>query len=261
MVSDCIIEDFILMKIGNILLFVVIVFLIDFFINRVKEDVFLDIIGLGDEDVLIIFEVFGILKDSIINIVDIFVFLVNNDSFLVKFNVVVDEVVQIIDFFIFEVEIFLVIEKNVIIILDIIIVIEEKIIEIDLIFLEDDFNVVFKLIDFDEEKFIIVFEFIIIVERDKDNLEDISLIDEEFTEEINVWIEREIVNEVEKYFVLLSVVEFRYDFIVFVFVATNIKEDLFIMIKEDLFENNRMEFVSKDIEVFLGIIFDLDVLN
>ncbi|XP_008507272.1 calcium-binding and spermatid-specific protein 1 isoform X1 [Equus przewalskii] len=261
MASDCITEDFISMKIGNISSPVATVSLIDFSTNRAKEDVFLDTIGSGDEDVSTTSEVSGTLKDSTTNTADTPALPANNDSSSVKSNVAADEAVQITDSSIPEAEISPATEKNVTTIPDITTVTEEKITEIDLILPEDDPNVVPKLTDSDEEKFITVFELTTTVERDKDNPEDIPLTDEESTEEINVWTEREIANEAEKYPVLLSAVESRYDFIVPASVATNIKEDSSTMTKEDLSENNRMESVSKDTEAFSGTTPDLDVPN
>lgn len=52
-----------------------------------------------------------------------------------------------------------------------------------------------KLTDSDEEKFITVFELTTTAERDKDNPEDILLTDEESTDGVSVWMERDMANE------------------------------------------------------------------
>lgn len=109
-----------------------------------------------------------------------------------------------------------------------------------------------KLTDSDEEKFIAVFELTITGEREKDNPEDILLTDEESTDGVSVWMERDMINEAESHPVFLTAVESRYDFFIPASVAMNRMEDSPTMTKEDLSENNRTESVTKDTEALSG---------
>ncbi|XP_032256390.1 calcium-binding and spermatid-specific protein 1 [Phoca vitulina] len=254
MANDSITENLIPVKIGNISSPSATVSLIDFSTNMAKEDILLDTTDPGNEDVSITSEVSGTLKGGTASIADTPTLPakkdesdVNNYSSSVKSNVTADEAVQITNSSIPEAEISPATEKN-FTIPDITALTEEKITEIDLSLPEDDPNAVPKLTDSDEEKFITVFELTTTVERDKDNAEDILLTDEESTDEVNVWMEKNTTNEAENDPVLLTAVESRYDFVVPTSVAMNLTENSSTLTKGDLSENNTMESVIKDSE-------------
>lgn len=185
MTNGSITENFMPMKTGNISSPAPIS-LIDFYTDMAKEDILLDTIDPGYEDVSLTPEVSGTLKESTASIADTPILPatmgepgINNYGSTVKFNVTADEAVDITDSSIPEAEIAPATEKNFTTVPDIITLTEEKITEIDLILPENDPNAVPKLTDSDEEKFIAVFELTITGEREKDNPEDILLTDEE----------------------------------------------------------------------------------
>jgi hypothetical protein len=184
---------------------------------------------------------------------------VSNYSSSVKFKVPADGNAHITDSSVPEAEITPTTERNLTTIPDITALTEEKITEIDLILPENDPNVVPKLTDSDEEKFITVFELTTTAERDKDNPEDALLTDEESTDEVSVWMERDMANEEESHSVLLTAVESRYDFVIPASVTMNLTEDL--LTEEDLPENNRMESVTKNTDELSGTTPDLDAFS
>ncbi|XP_008585312.1 PREDICTED: calcium-binding and spermatid-specific protein 1 [Galeopterus variegatus] len=248
--NDSITKNFIPVKTGNISSPVATVSLIDFSSNIAKEDILLAMIDTGDEDISIISEVSGPLKDSTAfpgkkGGAD-----VNNRNSSVKSNVPADEAVQ--DSFIPEADISPSTKENFATILDITTLKEEKITEIDLLVSENEPDTVAKLTDSDEEKFITVFELTTSAEKDKDNPEDTLLTDEESTDGVNVWMERDIANETETHSVLLTAIESRYDFIVPATVAMNLVEESSTKTTEDLSENNTKESISMVTESFSG---------
>lgn len=267
MANDSITGNLIPVKIGNISSPGATVSLIDFSTNMAREDILLDTTDPGDENVSITSEVSGTLKEGTASTADTPTLPakkdgpdVNNYSSSAKSNDTADEAVQITNSSIPKAEISPVTEKN-FTIPDITALTEEKIPEIDLSLPEDDPNAVPKLTDSDEEKFITVFELTTTVERDKDNPEDILLIDEESMDEVNVWMEKDSTNEAENHPILLTAVESRYDFVVPTSVAMNLTENSSTMTKEDLSENNTMESVTKESEPLSETTPDPDTLN
>ncbi|KAM9237380.1 calcium-binding and spermatid-specific protein 1 [Dugong dugon] len=246
--DDSITKNFISAKIGNISSPLATVSLIDFSTN-LAEDSLLDSICPGDKDVSITSEVSGTLKKSTMCIADTPTpsgkkdapDVINSNS-SDKSNA--DEVVQLTNSSISEVEISSSTE-NITTIPDITALAEKKITEIDLILSEEDPDAVAKLTDSEEENFITVFELTTSAEGDKDNPEDIPLMDEESIDEVNVWMERESPNEAETHSILLTAVESRYDFIVPTSVAMNLEDDLPTTTMKDLSENDRTESVTK----------------
>ncbi|KAM9742699.1 calcium-binding and spermatid-specific protein 1 [Dama dama] len=263
--NESITENFLPVKIGNISSTDA-VSLIDFSTDIAKEDILLDTIDPGDEDVSLTSEVSGTPKESTAGIADTPILPttmgksdVSNYSSSAKFKVAADGNARDTESSVPEAEITPATEKNLTTIPDIIDLTEEKITEIDLILPENDPNVVPKLIDSDEEKFITVFELTTTAERDKDNPEDTLLTDEESTDGVSVWMDRDMANEEESHSVLLTAVESRYDFVIPVSVAMNLTEDS--LTEEDLPENNRMESVTKNTDELLGTTPDLDTFN
>ncbi|CAN0478694.1 unnamed protein product [Rangifer tarandus platyrhynchus] len=262
--NESITENFLPVKIGNISSTDA-VSLIDFSTDIAKEDILLDTIDPGDEDVLLTSEVSGTPKESTADIADTPILPttmgksdVNNYSSSAKFKVAADGNAHITESSVPEAEITPATEKNLTTIPDISDLTEEKITEIDLILPENDPNVVPKLTDSDEEKFITVFELTTTAERDKDNPEDTLLTDEESTDGVSVWMERDMANEEESHSVLLTAVESRYDFVIPASVAMNLMEG---SLTEDLPANNRMESVTKNTDELLGTTPDLDTFN
>lgn len=267
MANGSITENSMPVKIGNIPPPTA-VSLIDFSTNTAKDDILLDTIDLGDEDVSLTSRASGTLKGSTASTDETSVLPakmgepdINNCSSSIKSNDTADETVPVTDSYIPEGEISPAAEKQFATIPDIIALTEEKRTEIDLILPEDDPSAVPKLSDSDEEKFITVFELTTTVERDKDNAEDILLTDEESTDGGNVWMERDTATEAENQSILLTAVESRYGFVVPASVAMNFMEDSCTMTKEDSSENNRMESVTKDTEALSGTTPDPDTLT
>ena len=263
--NESITENFLPVKIGNISSTDAIS-LIDFSTDIAKEDILLDTIDPGDEDMSLTSKVSGTPKESTDGIADTPILLttmgksnVSNYSSSAKFKVAADGNAHITESSVPEAEITPATEKNLTTIPDIIDLTEEKITEIDLILPENDPNVVPKLTDSDEEKFITVFELTTTAERDKDNPEDTLLTDEESTDGVSVWMESDMANEEESHSVLLTAVESRYDFVIPASVAMNLMEDS--LTGEDLPENNRMESVTKNTDELLGTTPDLDTFN
>ena len=262
--NESITENFLPVKVGNISSTDA-VSLIDFSTDIAKEDILLDTIDPGDEDVSLTSKVSGTPKENTDGIADTPILPttmgesnVSNYSSSAKFKVAADGNAHITESSVPEAEITPATEKNLSTIPDIIDLTEEKITEIDLILPENDPNVVPKLTDSDEEKFTTVFELTTTAERDKDNPEDTLLTDEESTDGVSVWMERDMANEEESHSVLLTAVESRYDFIITASVAMNLMEDS--LTGEDLPEN-RMESVTKNTDELLGTTPDLDTFN
>ncbi|KAF4013040.1 hypothetical protein G4228_004476 [Cervus hanglu yarkandensis] len=263
--NESITENFLPVKIGNISSTDA-VSLIDFSTDIAKADILLDTIDPGDEDVSLTSEASGTPKESTAGIADTPILPttmgksdVSNYSSSAKFKVAADGNAHITESSVPEAEITPATEKNLTTLPDISDLTEEKITEIDLILPENDPNVVPKLTDSDEEKFITVFELTTTAERDKDNPEDTLLTDEESTDGVSVWMERDMANEEESHSVLLTAVESRYDFVIPASVAMNLMEDS--LTEEDLPENNRMESVTKNTDELLGTTPDLDTFN
>ncbi|ELW70445.1 calcium-binding and spermatid-specific protein 1 [Tupaia chinensis] len=209
-----------------------------------------------DEEISITSEVTGTLKDSTAGVAEIpgspaekVETDANYFNSLVKSNVP-DVSVHATDSFIPKTEISPSTDKNFTTIPDITALTEEKITEIDLTVSEDDPNAVAKSTDSDEEKFITVFELTTSAEKEKDNPEDTSLTDEESTNEVNVWMDREIANEAETHSVLLTAVESRYDFVVPASTTINFVEESSTKTTEDLSEDNRTEYEIRVTEPF-----------
>ncbi|XP_037684892.1 calcium-binding and spermatid-specific protein 1 [Choloepus didactylus] len=241
--DDSIIENSIPVKTGNISP-VATVSLIDFSIGLEEKDILLDSIDPEDEDIPITSEVSDEPKESTISVAQTpdlsakkSVSDINNCNSSIKFTATTDEIVQVTDSFIPESEISASTENNTTTIPDITALAEEKITEIDLILSENDPNAVAKLTDSDEENFITVFELTASAEKDKDNPEDIPLLDEDSIDGVNVWLEKNTANEAETHSVLLTAVESRYKFIIPASVATNHMEDSPATSMEDLSEN------------------------
>ncbi|XP_020007902.1 calcium-binding and spermatid-specific protein 1 [Castor canadensis] len=254
--KESITENFIPVKIGNISSPVGTVSLIDFPTNVAKEDILLATIDTGNEDISLTTEVSGKLEDSTTHVADTPALPaktdeadVNNYNSSIKSNVPADGDAQVTDSFTSEAEISPSTEKNFTTLPDITALAEENITETDLIVSEDDLKTVTELTDSDEEKFITVFELTTSTEKDKDNPED-TLTDEESTDGVNVWVERDTANEAESHSILLTAVESRYDFIVPPTAAVNFTGESAINTTEYLSENNRMGTVTEIIEPF-----------
>ncbi|XP_005068233.2 calcium-binding and spermatid-specific protein 1 [Mesocricetus auratus] len=249
--KESITENFIPVKMGNISTPVGTVSLIDFSSNMAKEDILLATIDTGDKEVLSTTDLSGTLQD--------------NPADLEDASVLPDETTEtdfsssttsnehddgaITDSLSPEAEIPPSTEKEVTTTPDITKVTEENITEIDLIVQEDNPKAVTKLTDSDEEKFITVFELTNSAEKVKDNPED-TFTDEESTDGVNDWMEKETMNETETHAVLLTAVESRYDFIVPASETTNLVEELTANMPEDLYENDATESVIKVTETF-----------
>uniref|UniRef100_A0A8D2DQ07 Calcium-binding and spermatid-specific protein 1 n=1 Tax=Sciurus vulgaris TaxID=55149 RepID=A0A8D2DQ07_SCIVU len=254
--KDSITENFIPVKIGTISSPVATVSLIDFSTSKAKEDIILATIGTEGEDTSTTAQVSGTLEDNTTSVADAPKIEVSNSNSSIKSKIPSDGDVPVTDSFIPEDEISPSTEKNFTTIPDINDLAEENITEIDLIVSEDDPNAITKVTDSDEEKFITVFELTTSAEKDKDNPEDV-LTDEESTDEVNVWIERDIANEAETHSVLLTAVESRYDFIVPASAAMHFLEESATNKTEDTSENNTVESV-KVTESFSGTTTELD---
>ncbi|XP_066243906.1 calcium-binding and spermatid-specific protein 1 [Saccopteryx leptura] len=271
--TNSITENFIPVKISNISPPVTSVSLIEFPTNMAKEDILLDTNDPGDKDVSITSEVSGSLKINTVSDTDTPAITdkkgkpdINNHSSSVKSDVTANEAVQITDSSIPKTEITLTTEKDFTKIPAITALPEEKITEIGLILPEDDPDAVSKLTDSDEEKLITVFELNTTVKREKNNpedilIEDVLLTDEESTNRVNVWIDRDFASEAENNPVMLTAVESRYDFIVPKLIDMNLVEDSSPTTKEDLSENNRLESVTEATEAFSKTTPDLDNLS
>ncbi|MBZ3869349.1 Calcium-binding and spermatid-specific protein 1 [Sciurus carolinensis] len=254
--KDSITENFIPVKIGTISSPVATVSLIDFSTSKAKEDIILATIDTEGEDTSTTAQASGTLEDNTTSVADTPKIEVSNSNSSIKSKIPSDGDVPVTDSFIPEDEISPSTEKNFTTIPDINDLAEENITEIDLIVSEDDPNAITKVTDSDEEKFITVFELTTSAEKDKDNPEDV-LTDEESTDEVNVWIERDIANEAETHSVLLTAVESRYDFIVPASAAMNFLEESATNKTEDTDENNTEESV-KVTESFSGTTTELD---
>ncbi|XP_006873832.1 PREDICTED: calcium-binding and spermatid-specific protein 1 [Chrysochloris asiatica] len=234
-------------KIGNMSSPLATISLIDFSSNLAEEDTLLDTIFPGDEDVLITSKVFGTLKKSTISSTDTATSSgkkdapdITNPRFSDKSNA---DSIRVTDSFFPKVEISSSTEKNNTTISDITDHSEEKITETDLILSEEDPNAAANLTDAGEENFITVFELSASAERDKDNPDDIPLTDEDSSDSINIWVERDSSNEAETNSVLLTAVESRYDFIVPTSVAMNPVDDSPTTTMKDT--DDRTESVAK----------------
>ncbi|XP_007523590.1 calcium-binding and spermatid-specific protein 1 [Erinaceus europaeus] len=257
-------ENFIPVKIDNISTPVTTVSLIDFSNSPAKEDILLDTIGSGDEDILKTTEISGSLQEITANVADTFALPdkkskpdINYSS--VESTITADAAIEVICSSIAESENISAAEKKFTTIPDITTLPEEKITEIDLILPEDDDNAVPKLTDSDEEKFITVFELTTTVEKNKDNTEDILLTDEESVDGVNAWIEKESANEAENHPVLLTAVESRYEFVIPTSKAMNFTGDPSTR-RRNLSENNRQESET-DADPFSATIPTLDTTN
>ncbi|OBS75256.1 hypothetical protein A6R68_14206, partial [Neotoma lepida] len=210
-------ENFIPVKIGNISPPVGTVSLIDLSSSMAKEDILLATIDTENKEIIPTTELSGTLQDSTANSEDTSSLPDENTeadgSSSTNSDIPDDGAVQVPDSLSPEAEIPPSTEKEVTTPPDTINVAEENITEIDLIVSEDTPKAVTKLTDSDEEKFITVFELTNSAEKAKDNSED-TLTDEESTDGVNAWMEKETINEAESHSVLLTAVESRYDFIV-----------------------------------------------
>ncbi|XP_003414216.2 calcium-binding and spermatid-specific protein 1 [Loxodonta africana] len=249
MADNSINENFISPKIGNVSSPLATVSLIDFSTN-LAEDILLDTTRPGDKDVSITSEVSGEFKKSTTCIADTPILSGKKDAPDVihskssdKSNA--DKILQVTNSSIPDVEISSSPKNNVTTIPDITALTEEKITEIDLILSDEDSDAVAKLTDSDEENFITVFELTTSAEKDKDNPEDIPLMDEESSDEVNVWVERDSPKEAETHSILLTAVESRYDFVVPTSVAMNLEDDSPTTTTKELSENGRAESVTK----------------
>ncbi|XP_051026307.1 calcium-binding and spermatid-specific protein 1 [Acomys russatus] len=252
--KESITENFIPVKIGNISGPVGTVSLIDFSSNIGKEDILLATIDMEDKEVLPTPEPPGTLEDSTAHDEDTSALSDENTetevSSPINADVPDDGTVQDTDSLSPEAEIPPSTEKEeVTTIPDITTIAEEKITEIDLIVSEESPRVVTKLTDSDEEKFITVFELTNSAEKAKDNPED-TLTDEESTDGVNAWMEKETVNEADSHSVLLTAVESRYDFIVPASKTKTVREESTDNTAEDLSENDTIESVTEVMEEF-----------
>ncbi|XP_028608410.1 calcium-binding and spermatid-specific protein 1 [Grammomys surdaster] len=263
--KESITENFIPVKIGNISSPVGTVSLIDLPSNNMaKEDILLDTIDTGDEEVIPPTEPSGTLEDSTGSEEE-------EDSALPDENTKTDEntstnsddpddgAVQVADSFSPEAEIPPSTEEEVTTIPDIANIAEENIPEINLIVSEDRPKAVTKLSDSEEEKFITVFELTNSAEKPKDNPED-PLTDEESTDGVNDWMDKETASEAESHAVLLTAVESRYDFIVTASDTNNIMEEPHVD-TTDLPENDTTESVTNVTEELPSITSIVDSLK
>lgn len=251
--KESITENFIPVKIGNISAPVGTVSLIDFSRNIGKEDILLATIDTEEKEALPTTELSGTLEDSTAHAEDASTLSDENTetevSSLINVDVPDDRAVQDTDSFSPEAEIPPSTEKDVTSIPDTTNIAEEKISETDLTVSEDSPRAVTKLTDSDEEKFITVFELTNSAEKAKDNPED-TLTDEESTDGVNAWMEKETEDEVDAHSVLLTAVESRYDFIVPPSETMNILEEPTDNTIEDLSENYTTEAVTEVTEEF-----------
>ncbi|XP_052053947.1 calcium-binding and spermatid-specific protein 1 [Apodemus sylvaticus] len=244
--KESITENFIPVKIGNISSPVGTVSLIDFSNNMAKEDILLDTIDAGDKEVVPTTELSDTLEDSTANEEDASALsdedIKPDESSLTNSDAPDDIAAQVSDSFSPEAEIPPSTEKEATTIPDITNIAEENVTEINLIVSEDRPKTVTKLIDREEEKFITVFELTNSAEKAKDNVED-PLTDEESTDRVNDWMEKETASEAESHAVLLTAVESRYDFIVTASETNNVTEEPHVD-STDLPENDTTETVT-----------------
>ncbi|XP_062055210.1 calcium-binding and spermatid-specific protein 1 [Lepus europaeus] len=247
--NESITENFISMKHGSISSPVATVSLIDFSTDITKEDILLATIETEDEEITITSEVSGTPEESNTSVADTPAFSaetgeadVNDINASIKSNIPADDAVA--DSIIPEDEIPPSTEKHFTTIPDITDLEEENITEIDLAISEDDPSAVTKFTDSDEEKFITVFELSTPPEKDKDNPEDTPLADKDSTEEVNIWVESDVVNKPETHSVLLTAVESRYDFVLPATAAMNFIDESAINTTGDLPEDSRAESVT-----------------
>ncbi|KAL1791087.1 calcium-binding and spermatid-specific protein 1 [Sigmodon hispidus] len=254
--KETITESFIPVKMGTISSAVGTVSLIDFSSNMAKEDILLDTIDTGDKEILPTTELSGTLQDSTDNSGNISVLPDENTetdgSSSTNSDILEDEAIQDTDSLSLDDEIPPSTEKEVTTTPDTKNIAEENEPEINLVVSEDIPKTVTKLTDSDEEKFITVFELTNSAEKAKDNQED-TLTDEESTDGVNAWMEKETVNETETHSVLLTAVESRYDFIVPVSETKENMEEPIANTTEDLSENDTMESVTKVTEEFPSV--------
>lgn len=254
--KELITENFIPGKMGSISSPVGTVSLIDLSSSVAKEDILLATIDTGDKEVLPTTELSDTLQDSTAKSEDIPALPDENketdNSSSINSNDPDDGAVQVTDSLSPEAELPPSTEKEVTTTPDTINAAEENIPEIDLIVSGDSPKAGRKLTDSDEEKFITVFELTNSAEKAKDNSED-TLTDEESTDGVNAWMEKETGNEAETHSVLLTAVESRYDFIVPASGTTNIVEELTANATEDLSENDTEESETKVTEEFPAV--------
>ncbi|XP_052591926.1 calcium-binding and spermatid-specific protein 1 [Peromyscus californicus insignis] len=257
-------ENFIPVQLGNISSPVGTVSLIDFSSNMAKEDIILATIDTGDKEILPTAELSGTLQDSTDNSEDASELPDENketDGYSSTNSDVPDDgAVQVTDSLSPEAEMPPSPEKEVTTPPDTTNIAEENTTEMDLIVSEDTPKAATKLTDSDEEKFITVFELTNSAEKAKDNPED-ALTDEESTDGVNAWMEKETVNEAENHSVLLTTVESRYDCIVPASGNKNIMEEPTANTTEDLSENDTTESVTKDTEEFPSVTSIVDTLK
>ncbi|KAL6041709.1 hypothetical protein STEG23_009901 [Scotinomys teguina] len=258
--KESITENFIPVKMGNLLPPVGTVSLIDFSSNMAKEDILLDTIDTGDKEILPTTELSDTLQDSTANSEDTSALPDENTetdgSSSTNSDVPDDGVVQVTDSLSPEAEMPPSPEKEVTTPPDTTSFGEET----DLIVSKDTPKAATKLIDSDEEKFITVFELTTSAEKAKDNSED-TLTDEESTDRVNAWMEKETENEAENRSVLLTAVESKYDFIVPASGAKNIVEDPTANITEVLSKNDTTESVTEVTEEFPSVTAIVDTIK
>ncbi|XP_031197905.1 calcium-binding and spermatid-specific protein 1 [Mastomys coucha] len=244
--KESITENFIPVKIGNISSPVGTVSLIDFSSNMAKEDILLDTIDTGDKDIVPTTELSDTLEESAAVEEDASALPDENTETDVSSSINADApdegAVQVTDSFSPETEVPPSTEKEVTTIPDITNIAEENVTKINLIVSEDRPRTVTKLSDSEEEKFITVFELTNSAEKAKDNQEDL-LTDEESTDRVNAWMEKEAASEAESHAVLLTAVESRYDFIVTASETNNVMEEPHVD-TTDLPENDTTESVT-----------------
>ncbi|KAM5272134.1 calcium-binding and spermatid-specific protein 1 [Ctenodactylus gundi] len=240
-------ENFITKNIGNISPPVATVSLIDFPTHMTKEDILLPTIDTGEEGITKPTEVPITLENDPISSVEEGEPDIDSNNSPVNPRVPADGAGELTDSFIPEDEISPSAKNNFTIIPDITALVDENINEADLVVSEDDPKAVTKLSDSDVEKLITVFELTTSAEDDKDNSGD-TLSDEESTEEIRVWMERNRVNKAGTHSVLLTAAESRYDFIIPRSAAMDFMDASAASSTEDLSENNSSEPVTKGTE-------------
>lgn len=254
--KESITENFIPVKLGNISSPVGTVSLIDFSSNMAKEDIILATIDSGDKEILPTAELSGTMEDSTEDSEDASALPDENTeadgNSSTNSDVPDDGALQVTDSLSPEAEMPPSPEKEVTTPPDTSNVAEENATETDLIVSEDTPKAATKLSDSDEEKFITVFELTNSAEKAKDNPED-ALTDEESTDGVNAWMEKETVNEAENHSVLLTAVESRYDFIAPASGTKNSVEEPTANTTEDLSENDTTESVTKDTEEFPSV--------
>ncbi|CAO2639454.1 Calcium-binding and spermatid-specific protein 1 [Lemmus lemmus] len=254
--KESITENFIPGKMGSISSSVGTVSLIDLSSSMAKEDILLATIDTGDEEDLPTTELSGTLQDSTAKSEDTSALPDENTdtdvSSSINSNVPDDGAVQVKDSLSPEAELPPSTDKEVTTTPDTTNVAEENIPEIELIVSGDSPKAVSKLTDSDEEKFITVFELTNSAEKAKDNSED-TFTDEEPTDGVNAWMEKETGNEAETQSVLLTAVESRYDFIAPASGTTNDMEELTANTTEDLSEDDTEEYETKVTEEFPAV--------